>query len=359
VRYRCVMRPSTRATIAREAVANLCESSIGPLELLYEASELVRSVVPCDSHAWFTIDPHTLLPTCYVAIRRASFSVAIARNEAHTPDLHKYGELAGRSYPVAALSGVDEATAETSARRTEIFRPEGMGDELRVALRANGACWGGGCLMRAAEARPFDIAEGRFVAEVADTVGQALRRSLARRATVAIPALAPGMVLLDEDLHIVSATQEARQWMERLPTYPELSIAVAAIAAGAPGRADVSPRLPLRDGGWLRVNASILPGAEGEPDRTAVMLEPAQGTELTSLLMLVHGLSDREREVVELLLRGLPTEEVAARLCISRHTLRDHIKATFAKVGVVSRPQLTALLGGEPLIESLAEAAAA
>jgi DNA-binding CsgD family transcriptional regulator len=30
---------------------------------------------------------------------------------------------------------------------------------------------------------------------------------------------------------------------------------------------------------------------------------------------------------------------------ISRHTLRDHTKAIFAKVGVGSRPELTAALG--------------
>jgi DNA-binding CsgD family transcriptional regulator len=50
----------------------------------------------------------------------------------------------------------------------------------------------------------------------------------------------------------------------------------------------------------------------------------------------------RERDVVELLLSGLPTEDVAARLHNSRHTVRDHVNAIFAKVGVAGRPELTA-----------------
>jgi DNA-binding CsgD family transcriptional regulator len=36
------------------------------------------------------------------------------------------------------------------------------------------------------------------------------------------------------------------------------------------------------------------------------------------------------------------------RLQISRHTLRDHVKAIFAKVGAKSRSELTALVGGAP-----------
>jgi DNA-binding CsgD family transcriptional regulator len=53
---------------------------------------------------------------------------------------------------------------------------------------------------------------------------------------------------------------------------------------------------------------------------------------------------DRERQITQLLLRGLPTTEIAETLFISRHTLGDHVKAIFAKLGVSSRPELTALL---------------
>jgi DNA-binding CsgD family transcriptional regulator len=43
-------------------------------------------------------------------------------------------------------------------------------------------------------------------------------------------------------------------------------------------------------------------------------------------------------------LRGLPIDEIAAALWISRHTVRDYTKAIFAKLGVGSRPELTAKL---------------
>jgi DNA-binding CsgD family transcriptional regulator len=66
--------------------------------------------------------------------------------------------------------------------------------------------------------------------------------------------------------------------------------------------------------------------------------------ELAPLIIELYELSPRERQVTELLLRGLPIEEIAASLWISRHTVRDYTKAIFAKLGVGSRPELTAKL---------------
>src|SRR3546814_10274349 len=44
-------------------------------------------------------------------------------------------------------------------------------------------------------------------------------------------------------------------------------------------------------------------------------------------------LTPREAEVRDLLLRGCSTEAVALRLSISRHTVKDHRKAIFRKLG--------------------------
>jgi DNA-binding CsgD family transcriptional regulator len=113
--------------------------------------------------------------------------------------------------------------------------------------------------------------------------------------------------------------------------------------AVAPAReTPAQARLRVDTGAWLYVHAAALRDSTGAPVRTAVMLEPADRAQLLPLLAHVHGLTARERDVVELLLAGLPTEDLAAKLRISRHTVRDHVKAIFAKVGVASRPELSA-----------------
>lgn len=72
-------------------------------------------------------------------------------------------------------------------------------------------------------------------------------------------------------------------------------------------------------------------------------LTPASRADVTSMLLRLHGLTVREREVAELLMLGAPTDAVAARLHISPHTLHDHLKSIFGKVGARSRSELMAL----------------
>ncbi|HEX5296062.1 MAG TPA: helix-turn-helix transcriptional regulator, partial [Streptosporangiaceae bacterium] len=96
---------------------------------------------------------------------------------------------------------------------------------------------------------------------------------------------------------------------------------------------------------WLRLHAARLQPADPHgAGQTAVILEPAGPAGLSPLLLDLHELTDRERQITGLLLRGMPTADIAAALFISRHTLGDHMKAIFAKLGVTSRPDLTALL---------------
>jgi DNA-binding CsgD family transcriptional regulator len=55
-------------------------------------------------------------------------------------------------------------------------------------------------------------------------------------------------------------------------------------------------------------------------------------------------LTDREREIVLLLARGLSTRDIAERLTLSRRTVEGHIYRAMTKTGTTTREELTALL---------------
>lgn len=59
-----------------------------------------------------------------------------------------------------------------------------------------------------------------------------------------------------------------------------------------------------------------------------------------------HGLSPREREVLQLLVRGYDTTGLAEHLGISPHTVRDHLKNVFRKTSNRSRSELLGELAG-------------
>ena len=62
------------------------------------------------------------------------------------------------------------------------------------------------------------------------------------------------------------------------------------------------------------------------------------------VLLAAYGLTARELDVARLVLRGEPTTAIANALRISAHTVQDHLKSVFDKVGVRSRRDLVGRL---------------
>ena len=76
----------------------------------------------------------------------------------------------------------------------------------------------------------------------------------------------------------------------------------------------------------------------------AVIVEVARPVEVAPLIVQAYDLSKRESEIMQSVLHGHSTAEIAATLHISSNTMQDHLKAIFEKVGVRSRRELVGQL---------------
>ncbi|MFA9429873.1 response regulator [Egicoccus sp. AB-alg2] len=63
-------------------------------------------------------------------------------------------------------------------------------------------------------------------------------------------------------------------------------------------------------------------------------------------------LTPREREVLRLLAEGASTEDIAARLVISPHTVRNHVRHIIEKLGVHTKLEAVAVATREGLVEA-------
>ena len=80
-----------------------------------------------------------------------------------------------------------------------------------------------------------------------------------------------------------------------------------------------------------------------------MVVEPAEPQSTLGVLLAAYGLTARELDVARQVLRGDSTKAIANALHISAHTVQDHLKSVFDKVGVRSRRNLVGrLLAGQP-----------
>jgi hypothetical protein len=138
----------------------------------------LRRAVPFDAAFWSTVDPATLLFTQPHQEGIPAETVPyFVQNEFLDDDVNKWTALARGRAGVRTLVEATAGDVDASSRYRDIFRPLGLGDELRAVLRAGGVCWGIICLHREAGGR-FSENEVLYVRRLAPHLAEAIRAGL-------------------------------------------------------------------------------------------------------------------------------------------------------------------------------------
>ena len=344
---------------AHERIRAASRSGLDVASFLDEASSALASAVPNENHLngpyWYALDPESRLITSDYGGEGCELDTAtVMRWEYLEDDVNKYFDVLSHPRGVQTLHEVTAGSPERSRIYREYMKVEGIAQEMLVALRGKkGDAWGTVRLNRLPGQPDFDADELAYMAAVAPDLAEGIRRGLlVGEATDPDHPDAPGLIILDADGEIASLSAAATSWIERLSydsargslPAPIASAASAALACaqGEGPAAESVVRVRLADGSWISVHGTVL--RLGSATRAAVVIEPAHRDRISPLLMVIHGLTAREQGITRLVLQGLSTAQLATRLEISPHTVQQHLKSIFEKVGVRSRRELVATL---------------
>jgi DNA-binding NarL/FixJ family response regulator len=159
----------------------------------------------------------------------------------------------------------------------------------------------------------------------------------AEQALALVPRLTPDIVVMDLMLPGMSGVEAVRRLQA---SHPEVKVVVLTSFAGQDSvlpavRAGVSGYL-LKDVGPAELADALRAvhagGAQLHPQVAATVMQSVVDTSRDPL-------TPRENEVLRLVARGLSNRLIARELALSEKTVKAHVSAVLAKLGVVDRTQ--------------------
>ena len=342
---------------AAKRIAELRGRGLDLVSFWCEARDAIASAVPYYmTPCWFTLDPTSLLVTSHYD--HGHLGALPAEWLAHEYyeddfDLHSLADVARSKAGISTLYEASGGDPSRSRAWREYVYPYGGEQELRLALRMSvGEAWGVLALYREPGQPTFTPEERQLLLAMAPNLAEGARRGLlVGEASEPERPDAPGLVVLGADWSVESLTPGVEPWLCELPggdwlARGKLPPAVLAVAGRAlrtaeskddPGAVALA-RVLSNEGRWILLHGASL--VANGVRRTAVIIEPAHPARISPLLMSAYGLTEREQEVTRLVLRGDSTAQIADDLCVSTHTVQQHLKRVFEKTGVRSRRDL-------------------
>jgi DNA-binding CsgD family transcriptional regulator len=354
-------------------VKRLCCAGLDELALLDEVIERLRRVVPFEAYCASTLDPASGLITRALAEEMGGADEAAIFFERLYFEHHQsVRRMADIHQSVALLSETTGGDLERSTRYMEYLRPLGLAYEMRGAFTSGGYLWGSMDLIRESGSPDFMPREVNLLRRIAPHLGNGLKMAALRMQTPLEEGGTdvPGVLTLDYQGSVIQHTPAAERWLQDLedlgPGWREWdglpralrTVVLLLRRALSPERERDEESIPslrarARSGRWLTLYGSL---TEATPERraeTVIIIEPTKPEELLPFSMTAYGLSPREEELAKLVVRGLSTSRISRTLFISEHTVQNHLRSVFEKVGVRSRGELVKRLFFDNLYPTL------
>ena len=179
-----------------------------------------------------------------------------------------------------------------------------------------------------------------------EVVGEA---STAEQARARIPALRPDVAILDGRLPDGSGIDVCRDVRSVLPdtycliltSYDDEDAVLASVLAGASGYV----LKEVRGTGLIDAIRQVAMGRSliAPSVIEQVMARVRQGTAVDAR---VKGLTEREREILDLIAEGLTNRQIGERLFLAEKTVKNYVSSLLAKLGMQRRTQ-AAVFGAE------------
>jgi DNA-binding CsgD family transcriptional regulator len=342
-------------------VRRLCYAGLDEEALLREAAERTRRAVPIEQYCMHAIDPASGLvirgvlsdegyaEVARVALERVQFEDEVA----------PFGWMARRGLAAVSLSESTGGKPERALRYREVMAPLGLGHELRGVFAVDGKLWGSVTAMRERGSPDFGAREATFFRRVAPHLAAGLKAATLRSQAIREPdgEDSPGVLVLDLAGRVVQHTAAAERRLRELgdlgPGWREgdglptavLSMTGALRRSLGPETEQAARSVPrllvrARSGRWLALHGAWTEPSATRGSETMIIIEAAAPREVAWLKTSAYGLTKREREVVDLVVRGASTRQISRTLYISEYTVQEHLSNVFEKVGERGRRAL-------------------
>lgn len=277
--------------------------------------------------------------------------------------------------PILASKATDQKAWLNNEFYLEWARPQGLGDQAMIVLAQDSTMIGTlglGILESSSRPTEEDIAGLRLLAphiRRSVTISRLLERSLEVAETFrgAIEAVTAGVVIVGENLEIVFANASAEAMLREgdpiagrggrlalrkdlVPGQLQTAVQLAASGEENLGRRGLGLPAVRKDGKPLAINVMPLSRRfhRGRFDGQGVAAVFVAGADAPQSLSaeaigIVYDLTPAEARVLNLLLAGHSTAEIAFRLAIGAGTVRTHLLAVFSKTDRRSRADLVRL----------------